>query len=50
MNISRNLADNYAINAEIVTPSEVDSYSRDDLNDALFQWEESDGTCYCLTW
>lgn len=46
-----NLADNYAINAEIVQANDVDSYSRSDLRDALFSWKNEDGeTCYCLTW
>lgn len=45
-----NLADNYAINAEIVTPSDVDNYDASDLRDALFQWEEEDGTHYCIQW
>lgn len=45
-----NLADNYAINAEIVTPSDLEHYSHIDLNDSLFQWEEEDGTYYCLQW
>ena len=45
------LADNYAINAEIVQADEVDNYSRSDLEDALFSWKNKDGeTCYCLTW
>lgn len=44
------LADNYAINAEIVTPSDVDNYSRSSLQDALFSWKEEDGTYYCLRW
>lgn len=43
-----NLADNYAINAEIVTPDESHQY--DDLEDSLFSWEESDGTYYCMQW
>lgn len=46
-----NLADNYAINAEIITPDEAEQY--DNVNykeDSLFQWEESDGTHYCLSW
>lgn len=44
-----NLADNYAINAEIVTPEEYKYY--DNLNeDSLFSWEESDGTYYCYQW
>lgn len=45
-----NLADNYAINAEIVTPEEVDNYSRSSLQDALFTWEENGETYYCLSW
>lgn len=45
-----NLADNYAINAEIVTPDEVDQYSRSSLQDALFTWKEDGETHYCLTW
>ena len=45
-----NLADNYAINAEIVTPSDLENYDYDNLDDALFTWEESDGTHYCLSW
>ena len=46
-----NLADNYAINAEIVQASDVGSYSRSSLRDALFTWEDDAGeTCYCLSW
>lgn len=44
------LADNYAINAEIVTPAEVDSYSESSLQDALFTWKEDGEIFYCLTW
>ena len=44
------LADNYAINAEIVTPDDVDNYSRSSLQDALFTWQENSETFYCLTW
>ena len=44
-----NLADNYAINAEIVTPDDYKHY--DNLrNDSLFSWEEEDGTHYCYQW
>ena len=44
-----NLADNYAINAEIVEPEWVHTY--DNLEeDSLFSWEESDGTHYCYIW
>lgn len=44
------LADNYAINAEIVSPDEVDSYNKESLNDALFTWKENGETYYCLSW
>lgn len=44
-----NLADNYAINAEIVSPDEAEDY--DNLEeDSLFSWQESDGTYYCYSW
>lgn len=45
-----NLADNYAINAEIVTPDEVESYSASDLRDALFTWVDNGEKYYCLSW
>lgn len=45
-----NLADNYAINAEIVTPQDYDNYGHVNLEDSLFSWEEEDGTYYCLQW
>ena len=45
-----NLADNYAINAEIVGPDEVDNYDRSTLRDALFTWKEGGETHYCLSW
>lgn len=45
-----NLADNYAINAEIVSPDEIDDYSRSTLQDALFTWKEDGETYYCLSW
>jgi len=45
-----NLADNYAINAEIVTPDEVEHYSKGTLNDALFTWQDKGETYYCLSW
>jgi hypothetical protein len=44
-----NLADNYAINAEIVTPDEA-SYYDNIKEDCLFLWEEDDGTHYCYRW
>lgn len=45
-----NLADNYTINAEIVTPDEVNSHSRSSLNDALFSWKVDGEEYYCLSW
>lgn len=45
-----NLADNYAINAEIVRPDEVNKYDRSTLRDALFTWKEDDETHYCISW
>lgn len=45
-----NLADNYAINAEIVIPEYVADYSRTKLQDALFTWKEDNETFYCLSW
>lgn len=45
-----NLADNYAINAEIVTPENINEYSRSNLRDALFTWEESGEKYYCISW
>lgn len=48
VDVSR-LADNYAINAEIVTPEDAEHY--DNLEeDSLFSWTESDGTHYCYSW
>ena len=45
------LADNYAINAEIVRgDKEAKSYDRSTLNDALFSWQENDETFYCIQW
>ena len=45
-----NLADNYAINAEIVTPEEVDDYDKSSLQYSLFTWEEFGETYYCIQW
>jgi len=45
-----NLADNYAINAEIVTPDDVKNYDRSSLRDALFTWNFEGEKYYCLTW
>lgn len=45
-----NLADNYAINAEIITPEEADQYGNSTLREALFTWEEDGETYYCLSW
>lgn len=46
----RYLADNYAVNAEIVTPQDLENYDYGNLEDALFSWEEEDGTYYCMRW
>jgi hypothetical protein len=45
-----NLADNYAINAEIVSPENIHQYDKQSIQDALFSWEQSDGKYYCLSW
>lgn len=45
-----NLADNYAINAEIVSPENIHQYNKQDVQAALFTWKEVDGKYYCLTW
>jgi hypothetical protein len=45
-----NLADNYAINAELVGPDEVEQYDQSSLNDALFTWKEDGETHYCIQW
>jgi len=46
-----NLADNYAINAEIVKGNkEAENYSKSSLDDALFTWIEDGEKCYCLSW
>lgn len=46
-----NLADNYAINAEIVTPENIADYSRKGvIEDSLFSWKEDGETHYCLNW
>lgn len=45
------LADNYAVNAEIITPDDYNNYSHVNYKeDSLFSWEELDGTYYCLQW
>jgi len=44
------LADNYAINAELVTRDEACNYSKADLEDALFSWDDVDGKYYCIQW
>lgn len=51
IDVSR-LADEYAINALIVTPDEAktENYTSDDFEDALFTWEEDGETYYCLQW
>lgn len=46
-----NLADNYAINAEIVRPEDYEHYNMKSLReDSLFQWKEDGENCYCLSW
>jgi len=46
-----NLADNYDINAEIVTPIDYKHHNMEQVKkDSLFQWKEEDGTHYCLNW
>ncbi len=45
-----NLAGNYAINAKIVSPEESKQYSKQDLKDSLFTWEENGETHYCISW
>jgi hypothetical protein len=45
-----NLADNYAINAEIVGPENYKDYDTSTLYDCLFNWEENNETHYCLSW
>lgn len=48
INVS-NLADNYAINAEIVSPENAKHY--DNLeDDSLFSWIEDGETHYCYQW
>ena len=48
INVS-NLADNYAINAEIVEPSEAHNYENIEENH-LFQWKQDGETYYCYQW
>ncbi len=49
INVDR-LADEYAINAEIVSPDEVDNYDRATLEDALYTWNDVDGKHYVISW
>lgn len=44
-----NLADNYAINAEIVEPCEAYNYTELE-QDSLFSWEEEGEKFYCYRW
>lgn len=47
----KRLADNYAINAELVYPQNYSDYTGTNLeDDCLFSWEEDEGTCFCLQW
>lgn len=43
------LADNYAINAEIVEEEEAENYSNIE-EDRLFQWEDDRKKVYCYSW
>jgi len=43
------LADNYAINAEIVTEDEAKKYNTN-TEEALFSWEDDDTSYYCMSW
>lgn len=46
-----NLADNYAINSEIVTPEDYEHYDMNEVKqDSLFQWEIDGEKYYCLSW
>jgi hypothetical protein len=46
-----NLADNYAINAEIIRPDDRKHYDMKRVKeDSLFQWKEDGETLYCLQW
>lgn len=49
IDVSR-LADNYAINAELVSPDDVHHYEAEQLEESLFKWGDSDGTHYCIQW
>ena len=49
VNVDR-LADEYAINAEIVTPKEACNYNDTDLDEALFSWTISGEKYYCIQW
>lgn len=45
------LADNYAINAEIVRPDGRSGYDMKQVReDSLFQWKEDGENFYCLSW
>lgn len=46
-----NLANNYAINAEIVRPEDRKHYDMKQVKEnSLFQWKEDGETFYCLQW
>ena len=45
------LADNYAINAEIIRPEDRKGYDMKQVKeDHLFSWKEDSETIYCLQW
>jgi len=46
-----NLADNYAINAEIITPDDYKHYDMKQVKeDHLFSWKVDGEKFYCLSW
>jgi len=44
-----NLADNYAINAEIIDEDEASEYNID-ADETLFSWYDNGIKYYCMTW
>lgn len=46
-----NLADNYAINAEIIGPEDYGNYNMKEIReDSLFSWVHDGEKYYCLNW